>query len=67
MKDQFDYYGNIITFEVHSECDGPCVNILATSKTIEDKADENDIIFHIKSHCIDIAEKHFLKTGTYLY
>lgn len=67
MKAEFDYYGNIIAFEAHGECDGPCINIISSSSPIEDDAEERDIIFHIREHLSYISEAHFLKTGTFLY
>lgn len=64
--EKFDYYGNLIEFEVDHDVDGTSIHIKSTSKPIEDKAEETDIIFHCKMDYSDRAEKHFLKTGTYL-
>lgn len=62
----FDYYGNLIKFEVDQDVDGVTVLIISTSKPIEDDAEERDIKFHCQMDYSERAEQHFLKTGDYL-
>lgn len=66
MAYDFDYYGNQIVYEVEGDVDGVVIHIAATSKPIEDKAEQTDIEFHCHMDYLEMAEKHFLKTGTYL-
>ena len=51
--EEFDYYGNLIKYEVEGDVDGIIINIISTSIPIEDTDEETDIKFHCKMDYID--------------
>lgn len=66
MTHEFDYYGNLIKFEVNHDVDRTTVNISSTQFEIIDADERSDIEFHCGMDYHEKAEQHFLKTGTYL-